>query len=238
MLQMVDVSDSDGKIAQHTGYYPYGEPWSEPTGQPYLFGDKERLREGGLNEYDFGARRYNSALALWTTPDPLASKFGNINPYTYCAGNPIRYVDPSGLTLVLTGDDIESLINTINSRLNSVSISVNENGLVSYIQKSGKPKKANKYDKKLMEIMEDSKITVNATAQKSSDLDDGNYFYGGAFMGNTYDDENDEVNAYQVLNPSILNKLSKDNTKEEGQDIFHELTEAYACAKISLANKR
>ena len=58
------VTNSEGKIAQHTGYYPYGEPWSEPSGQPYLYGGKERIREGGLNEYDFGARRYNSALAL------------------------------------------------------------------------------------------------------------------------------------------------------------------------------
>ena len=90
------VTNSDGKIAQHTGYYPYGEPWSEPSGQPYLYGGKERLREGGLYEYDFGARRYNSALALWTTPDPLARTFSNTNPYSYCAGNPIRYIDQTG----------------------------------------------------------------------------------------------------------------------------------------------
>ena len=90
------VTNSEGKIAQHTGYYPYGEPWSEPAGQPYLYGGKERMREGALNEYDFGARRYNSALALWTTPDPLARTFSNTNPYSYCAGNPIRYIDQTG----------------------------------------------------------------------------------------------------------------------------------------------
>ena len=88
------VTNSEGKIAQHTGYYPYGEPWSEPAGQPYLFGGKERLREGALNEYDFGARRYNSALALWTTPDPVVH--GQHSPYTYCAGNPIKFIDPTG----------------------------------------------------------------------------------------------------------------------------------------------
>ena len=88
------VTNSEGKIAQHTGYYPYGEPWSEPSGQPYLYGGKERLREGGLNEYDFGARRYNSALALWTTPDPVVHD--QHSPYTYCAGNPIKFIDPTG----------------------------------------------------------------------------------------------------------------------------------------------
>ena len=88
------VTNSEGKIAQHTGYYPYGEPWSEPAGQPYLYGGKERLREGALNEYDFGARRYNSALALWTTPDPVVHD--QHSPYTYCAGNPIKFIDPTG----------------------------------------------------------------------------------------------------------------------------------------------
>ena len=90
------VTNSEGKIAQHTGYYPYGEPWSEPAGQPYLFGGKERLREGALNEYDFGARRYNSALALWTTPDPMARDYSPYCPYIHCGSNPIRFKELDG----------------------------------------------------------------------------------------------------------------------------------------------
>ena len=90
------VTNSEGKIAQHTGYYPYGEPWSEPTGQPYLYGGKERLREGALNEYDFGARRYNSALALWTTPDPMARDYSPYCPYIHCGSNPIRFKELDG----------------------------------------------------------------------------------------------------------------------------------------------
>ena len=90
------VTDRDGQICQHTGYYPYGEPWREPAGQPYLYGGKERMRDGSLNDYDFSARRLNSALALWTAPDPMARDFSSINPYVYCAGNPIKYVDPTG----------------------------------------------------------------------------------------------------------------------------------------------
>ena len=99
------VTNSEGKIAQHTGYYPYGEPWSEPAGQPYLFGGKERLREGVLNEYDFGARRYNSALALWTTPDPKSVDYSSTNPYIYCGGNPIKYIDDNGKEWYRTNDN-------------------------------------------------------------------------------------------------------------------------------------
>ena len=90
------VTDESHSLVQHTGYYPYGEPWREPSGQPYLYGAKERQRDGGLNEYDYSARRLNSALALWTAPDPLALSYCHVSPYAYCASNPIKYTDPTG----------------------------------------------------------------------------------------------------------------------------------------------
>ncbi len=99
------VTDASGTLEQHTGYYPYGEPWREPTGQPYLYGGKERMRDGALNDYDFTARRLNSALCLWSTPDPCALDYGSLNPYIYCAANPIRFTDPDG-RLILDNDGI------------------------------------------------------------------------------------------------------------------------------------
>ena len=60
-------------------------------------------RDGSLNDYDFSAHRLNSALALWTAPDPMARDFSNINPYVYCAANPIRYTDPSGKIITENG---------------------------------------------------------------------------------------------------------------------------------------
>ena len=95
------VTDESHSLVQHTGYYPYGEPWREPSGQPYLYGAKERQRDGGLNEYDHSARRLNSALALWTAPDPLALSYAGTSPYAYCASNPIKYTDPSGKNCVV-----------------------------------------------------------------------------------------------------------------------------------------
>ncbi|MDE6791494.1 MAG: hypothetical protein K2J48_00195, partial [Muribaculaceae bacterium] len=38
----------------------------KPSGQPWLYSGNERLRMDGINEYDFNARRYNSALG-WLT---------------------------------------------------------------------------------------------------------------------------------------------------------------------------
>ena len=97
------VTDRHGEIEQHNGYYPYGEPWREPSGQPNLFAGKERRRDGALNDYDFTARCLNSALCLWSTPDPCTLTYTPLNPYIYCAANPIRYTDPSGKIITENG---------------------------------------------------------------------------------------------------------------------------------------
>ena len=67
-----------------------------PTGQPYRFGGKERMRDGGLNDYDYVARRLNSATGIWAQPDPMARDFAGTNPYVFCGANPIKFIDPSG----------------------------------------------------------------------------------------------------------------------------------------------
>ena len=97
------VTDRDGQLCQHTGYYPYGEPWPRTAGSAYHPDDLLKPlcgRDGSLNDYDFSSRRPNSALALWTAPDPMARDFSNINPYVYCASNSIRYIDPTGFKYV------------------------------------------------------------------------------------------------------------------------------------------
>ena len=42
------------------------------------------------------ARYYNSDLSIWLSVDPLADKYPNLSPYTYCADNPVKLVDPDG----------------------------------------------------------------------------------------------------------------------------------------------
>lgn len=36
-------------------------------------------------------------LSRWTTIDPMAAKYGSLSPYSYCAGNPIRFFDSDGM---------------------------------------------------------------------------------------------------------------------------------------------
>ena len=44
----------------------------------------------------FGSRYYSSDLSIWLSVDPMSDKYPSLSPYTYCANNPIKLVDPNG----------------------------------------------------------------------------------------------------------------------------------------------
>jgi RHS repeat-associated protein len=90
-------------IDQVNNYYPFGMEYGEEaqdqdevTYQNHLYSGKEFDNHFQMNSYDFGARTYNPAFPVWSTPDPLAEKYYSISPYAYCANNPMKYFDPDG----------------------------------------------------------------------------------------------------------------------------------------------
>ena len=54
------------------------------------------MTANGLNEYDFGARQYYTAVPGFTRIDPMAEKYPWLSPYLYCANNPVNAIDPDG----------------------------------------------------------------------------------------------------------------------------------------------
>ena len=62
-------------------------------------GKEDQGPDFGLQWLDFGARAYSPALRRWMTPDPLGEKYPAVNPYAYCAGDPVNYVDPTGMDI-------------------------------------------------------------------------------------------------------------------------------------------
>ena len=61
------------------------------------------------------ARHYNSALSIWLSVDPMADKYPGLSPYTYCADNPVKLVDPDGRAVVTSEEGLEIIRKTVSS---------------------------------------------------------------------------------------------------------------------------
>ena len=103
-----------GEIREENNYYPFGLKHKgynnivNGVENPYKYNNKELEEDLQLGWYDYGARRYDPAIARWTTLDPLADLYESWSPYSYTLNNPIRYVDPDGMMVsdALSGDDV------------------------------------------------------------------------------------------------------------------------------------
>ena len=67
-------------------------------------------RMHGLDLYDSQARWYDSLLGRTSTMDPLAEKYYSLSPYLWCAGNPVKYIDPDGNNAIVVVDGKEITI--------------------------------------------------------------------------------------------------------------------------------
>ncbi len=93
---VVLVTDKRATIVQSFAYMPYGELLVENSSVDlaYRFSAKETDRETGLSY--FGARYYDPTAAMWLGTDPLWEVYAGMNPYNYCAGNPLGLMDVDG----------------------------------------------------------------------------------------------------------------------------------------------
>ena len=112
-------------------YYPYGQEATPKNGQSLpnpapvnLYAGNEFERTN-VRMYDFHARWYDQQTGRFGGQDPLAEKYYDLSPYSYCGGDPINFSDPSGLDHVGKNENGEEVWR-IRSEESSESISSNE----------------------------------------------------------------------------------------------------------------
>jgi RHS repeat-associated protein len=94
------VTSDNGSLIESLKYYSFGETRSitGPDVTDKLF-TGQRLDDMGL--YYYGARYYDPAIGRFISPDTIVSHPFNpqsFNRYSYCLNNPLKYIDPTGLT--------------------------------------------------------------------------------------------------------------------------------------------
>ena len=137
------------------------------------------------------ARYYNSDLSIWISVDPLADKYPNLSPYTYCADNPVRLVDPDGRTIVGTdGKDVSYSIDEKGTVTWSKNASVDTKKIGNELLKTETGKQ--QLDKL---VNSETKITLNISKKDKNENNNvtfGSFFYDKSDK-NIYTDENGNI---------------------------------------------
>ncbi len=95
-----DRTGGGSTAKQVDDYLPFGLDIQSVGASPpnkFLYNKKEL--QDGLGIYDYGARFYDPVIARWNTIDPLAEFTRRWSPYNYVMNNPLRFTDPTGMSL-------------------------------------------------------------------------------------------------------------------------------------------
>ncbi len=81
-------------------YYPFGERIDVMDNLDRIgFIGKEKDAESNLG--DFGVRKYEDFSGRFVQPEPLWEKYVSLSPYVYSANNPLSFLDPDGMKIIV-----------------------------------------------------------------------------------------------------------------------------------------
>lgn len=130
-LSSVRMVTDLGRTVKHGAVYaPFGEVlyeynayWKEDTIPRYLFNGKELDDESGM--YYYSARYY--APPTFISRDPHFESYPTMSPYAYCANNPVKYIDPTGMDLDVTNENAQADITNLVSEDNRKYLTFKDN---------------------------------------------------------------------------------------------------------------
>jgi RHS repeat-associated protein len=93
------TTNSSGARLTELRYFAYGGTRYDAGAQLTLYRYTGQRVESGTGLYDYGARWYDPLIGRFLSADSIVPNPGDsqaLNRYMYVAGNPLRFVDPSG----------------------------------------------------------------------------------------------------------------------------------------------
>jgi len=137
----------------------------------------EEFSDGsGLEEYDYGARHYNSQIGRFMTIDRFGEKYFSASPYSYAANDPIAFIDVNGDSINVGEKYREQFSQTLESvyGANAANFGYTASGNLVY---NGDSKNLSKAEKKLFDKMN----------RVMSETDQTNIIYESSFTFNDVD---------------------------------------------------
>jgi uncharacterized protein RhaS with RHS repeats len=175
------------------------------------------------------ARYYDPAVSYFISTDPLAEKYPGMMPYNYTMNNPLRYVDPDGMSpedIIIKGDKAKQVFRQLNAST-SLRLKIDGNGKV-----TAKGRAKTDSDKALLEAINSEIVEVNINATSSNFTESGHWFVGGAFKGSEVNKDGKTI-AYQTVNPEMTKILDEFYGTDDGVFVLHEVLESYIGGKDS-----
>ena len=130
---VVNISNESGKSIKSYDYDAFGVELNKDANDTNLFRYCGEQYDNETDSIYLRARYYSPSLGRFTTED--SAKDGD-NWYSYCAGNPVSFWDPSGLALIISEieDENDSRLSDLR-KLTSDNLKVNyDTGEISYIE--------------------------------------------------------------------------------------------------------
>jgi RHS repeat-associated protein len=99
------VTHTKSAVIQMDDYYPFGLTFNSyhrenAIENRYMFNSKELQSELSLGIYDYGNRMFMPEIGRWNRIDDFSDKYHPASPYNYALNNPLKYVDPTGDSVI------------------------------------------------------------------------------------------------------------------------------------------